>query len=169
MPTIDIFAGILSIIATDVTCIRGVDRKLTLLEIVNNFRGLTKTDIGSNSLISLFANHCGNGTVCQSGTCIAGSKIIANDDTQALIRQSVNNITFAICYGIAAFIGSYFNRQHHTITITDNNGFISESDFGNNDINSCFTNNFTFINQLSGYSADSTIRGKQTGIGDSTH
>ena len=169
MPAIDVFSVIFSIIAADVTGVGSIDGELAVFEVISDFGSFAETDFCGNFFVFLSADHSGNGTAGKSGAFIASGKLITNDGTELFIGKSINDIAVFMGYGVASFVGGNFDRKIHGIAITDNNGFISESDFGNNDSNSCFTDYFAFINHLSGYGTDSTIGGEYTGFADGTH
>ena len=86
MPTIDILTCVFSVIATNVTGIRGINRKHTIFKIIHDFRCFTETNISSYSLFFLTTNNSCQGSVSQSGTCITSGKLITNNRSQRIIR-----------------------------------------------------------------------------------
>ena len=164
VPAVNILTGICSIIAANVARLGSVDDNLTVFKVIDNFRCLAEADLGRNSLIFLSANICGKRTVFQAAAFITSSELIADNCTQSVIGQGINNVAFAICNGITTFVGCYFNRQHHGIAITDNNFIGLEGKLRDHDGNRSFTNHFIVINDLCVYFAFLTIGGKQSGV-----
>ena len=151
VPAINVFTSIFSIISTDITGLGSINGKIAVLEVINYFRCLAKTDVGNNSLIFLSADHRSKGTAGKSGTFITSGKLITNYSTKLFIRKSINNISVFMGYGITAFVGGNFDRKIHCVAITDNDGFISESDFGEHNGYRGFTDHFAVINELYDY------------------